>query len=120
MTHEQSRLDKLLEYLREGILGIMATSALLMIVNLGLIGALGLPEQIKPWVIIATSIAFAFSIFTGALTMTGMINYFGSDEQKGGHWLTQAKVCSNLAVWALFVGVIFMLIQLIMRLEVWS
>lgn len=94
---------------------MMATSALIVCINLGLVTALSVPQGVGRWVI-ASSVALVASIFAGALTLTGMINYLASSESGGKRWLGLAQHSSNWAVWLFLIGVILMVVQLAVRL----
>jgi len=115
LVNDSNKLHRLLEYVREGVLALMATSALIVTINLGLVAALSVPRGVGP-LIIASSIVLVASILASALTMTGMVNYLASGEAKGEQWLKRAQHSSNWAVWLFFSGLVLMIIQLAVRL----
>jgi len=106
---------KLLEYVREGVIALMATSALIIAINLGLVTAMSVPQGVGFWVMLS-SIALVISIFASAATLTGMINYLAAGESGGKCWLKVAQYASNVAVWSFAPGILFMLVQLGLRL----
>lgn len=115
MVNDSNKLERLLQYVREGVLALMATAALIVTINLGLVSALSVPQGVGA-LIIASSVILVASILASALTMTCMVNYLASGESNGKQWLRRAQHSSNWAVWLFFGGLVLMIVQLVVRL----
>lgn len=117
MSQGQNKFGKVFEYVKDYALGIMAASALLLTVNLGLSRAWEFPSKVKT-LMLCSSIALVISIVLGGATMTGIINHLASQGETGkSRWFSLAQYSSNCAVWAFVIAIIIMLIQLIISLR---